>query len=100
LPAPPDPGSRHAFHLYTVLVDVIPRDHFLVAMKQRGIGVGVHYQSAVEHRYYRDRLGWSEGDCPAALAIGRRTVSLPLSARLRDADVERVIAAVRAVLRA
>jgi dTDP-4-amino-4,6-dideoxygalactose transaminase len=97
LPAPPAPGSRHAFHLYTVLVDR-KRDEFLVRMKEQGIGVGVHYQSAVEHRYYRDRLGWSRRDCPVARDIGRRTVSLPLSAKLTDADVERVIAGVKAAL--
>lgn len=102
LPAPPEPGSRHALHLYTVLVDEaragVTRDELLVRMKERNVGVGVHYQSAVEHRYYRDRFGWTPADCPVALDIGRRTASLPLSARLADADVERVIAAVRDAL--
>ena len=35
---------------------------------------------------------------PAAMRVGRRTVSLPLSAALSDADVADVVAAVRGTL--
>jgi dTDP-4-amino-4,6-dideoxygalactose transaminase len=103
-PAPPEPGTRHACHLYTILVDEaragIQRDAFLAAMTARGIGVGVHYLSIPEHPFYQERFGWRPEQYPAAMDIGRRTVSLPLSARLSDADVDRVIEAVRHTLRA
>jgi dTDP-4-amino-4,6-dideoxygalactose transaminase len=103
LPAPPAPGTRHAFHLYTVLVDEkksgIARDDFLNAMNAENVGTGVHYLSIPEHPYYRKTFGWRPEDYPAAMGIGRRTVSLPLSARLSDGDVEDVIAAVRKCLR-
>lgn len=49
LPAPEDEGTRHAYHLYTVLVDEeqcgLSRDGFVDAMTERGIGVGVHYMA-------------------------------------------------------
>lgn len=102
LPAPPEPDTRHAYHLYTVLVDEaatgIGRDAFIDALTRRGIGVGVHYLSVPEHPFYQQRFGWRPEDCPCAMRIGRQTVSLPLSPSLRDADVERVIGAVRGVL--
>lgn len=45
LPAPPQPDTRHAYHLYTVLVDQdrcgIGRDEFLDAVTSRNIDVGV-----------------------------------------------------------
>lgn len=102
LPAPVEPGTRHAYHLFSVLVDEgrtgISRDAFLGAMTKRRIGVGVHYLSVPEHPYYQERFGWSPDDCPHARDIGRQTVSLPLSAKLTDADADDVIRSVRQVL--
>jgi len=98
-PAAPEPRSRHAHHLYTLLIDAArcgrARDDFLTHMTAQRIGVGVHYLSLPEHPYYQDRLGWRPEDTPNAMRIGRQTVSLPLSPALTDADVEDVIAAVR-----
>jgi dTDP-4-amino-4,6-dideoxygalactose transaminase len=103
LPAPPEADTRHARHLYTILVDEaktgISRDAFLLALHKRNIGTGVHYISMVEHPYYQERFGWSPADCPQAARIGRQTMSLPLSPKLREEDVADVIEAVRAVLR-
>lgn len=43
-------------------------------------------------------LGWRPADDPHARRIGRQTVSLPISAKLTDDDVQDVIAAVFRVL--
>ena len=64
-------------------------------MAERSIGVGVHYQSLPEHRFYQHRFKWRPQDCPNALRFGSQTVSLPLTAKLTDEDVDDVIAAVR-----
>lgn len=102
LPAPVEQDTRHAHHLYSVMVDEkrtgISRDAFLTAMTARKIGVGVHYLSIPEHPYYQERFGWSPQDYPNARDIGRQTVSLPISAKLTDEDVGDVIDAVRQVL--
>jgi dTDP-4-amino-4,6-dideoxygalactose transaminase len=104
LPDEAAPGTRHAYHLYTVLVDEhcagIGRDEFLEVMTREGIGVGVHYLAIPEHPFYQETYGWRPAAWPEATRIGRQTVSLPLSARLDDADVADVIAAVRKALRA
>jgi dTDP-4-amino-4,6-dideoxygalactose transaminase len=101
-PAEPEPGTRHAYHLYTLLVDAertgIDRDDFLNAMTARKIGVGVHYLSIPEHPYYQRTFGWKPSDYPHAMSIGRQTVSLPLSARLTDSDAQDVVAAVCDIL--
>jgi dTDP-4-amino-4,6-dideoxygalactose transaminase len=103
-PAPIDPSSRHAFHLYTLLIDEknspVSRDEFIFALHKRGIGTGVHYRSIPEYSVYQQRFGWSPEYYPTSAEIGRRTVSLPLSARLSDADVDNVIRTVRGVLTA
>jgi len=98
LPAPIEPNTRHAYHLYTVLIDEhqcgISRDKFLEAMSSQNIGVGVHYLSIPEHPYYQKNLGWQPADYPHAMTVGRQTVSLPLSAKLTDGDIDDVICAV------
>lgn len=104
LPAPPDPASRHAHHLYTLLVEEeragISRDAFLAEMTRRRIGIGVHYLSIPEHPYYQETFGWQPEHYPHAMRIGRSTVSLPLSPKLSPDDVDDVIHAVRRTLSA
>jgi dTDP-4-amino-4,6-dideoxygalactose transaminase len=103
LPAEPEPGTRHAHHLFTILIDQektgISRDRFLDAMTAENIGVGVHYLSLPEHPYYQQSLAWKPEDYPEAMRIGRQTVSLPISAGLRDEDVEDVVNAVSRIIR-
>ncbi|MFN8109867.1 MAG: DegT/DnrJ/EryC1/StrS family aminotransferase [Thermoleophilia bacterium] len=102
LPANPAPKTKHAFHLYTVLVDPgetgLTRDQFLQKMTAEGVGVGVHYLSLTDHPFYQRAFGWNSTLVPEATRVGQQTVSLPLSARLTDRDVSDVIEAVHRVL--
>ncbi|HKD11978.1 MAG TPA: DegT/DnrJ/EryC1/StrS family aminotransferase, partial [Thermoanaerobaculia bacterium] len=93
---------RHAWHLYTPLVDVdrlsIDRDRFMSALKERNIGAGLHYTAAHEFSYYAQRFGWRPEDFPEAHFVSERIVSLPLFPGLSDADQDEAIAAIRDVL--
>ncbi len=101
-PAPVAPDTKHAYHLYTLLLDIdrlsITRDQFLDELTKRKIGVGVHYIALHLHPYYQQTLGHKRGDFPNAEWISDRTVSLPLSAKLTNADVDDVIEAVQSIL--
>lgn len=103
LPSPVEPNTRHAFHLYTLLVDLehltITRDQFIDLLFRENIGAGVHYTALHLHPYYRDRYGYQRGDFPNTEFVADRTVSLPLSAKLTDADVQDVTEAVSTILR-
>ncbi len=102
LPTEPQPNTRHAYHLFTVLIDRrkcgLTRDEFLNALSKENIGAGVHYQSITQHPYYRKTFGMRPEDYPNAHHIGRRTVSLPLSAKLNDSDIHDVIWAVKRIM--
>jgi len=91
--------TRHAWHLYTPLVDLdaltIDRDRFMQELKERNIGVGLHYTAVHEFSYYRDRFGWRAEDYPEAHFVSERIMSLPLFPALTDADQDDAIAAVR-----
>lgn len=94
-PAEPEAGTRHAYHLYTILIDParagITRDAFLDAMTARRIGVGVHYMSIPEHPYYRQRFAWNPEKWPNAMRVGRQTVSLPLSPKVGPEDAAYIV---------
>jgi len=97
-----DLRDRHARHLYTILLDAeraeMSRNEFIVRLKAENIGTGIHFTALHLHSYYAKTFGFRRGQFPAAEYIGERTVSLPLSAKLTDDDVEDVISAVRRVL--
>ena len=98
-PSPDDDSITHARHLYTLLIDEekcgISRDSFLEKMRQYNIGAGVHYIGIHLHPYYAQEFGFSRDDFPHASWISDCTVSLPLSPKLEDRDVEDVISAVK-----
>lgn len=102
IPADPEADTRHSYHLYTLMIDItqtgISRDDFLVAMTAENIGVGVHYLSVPEHLYYQREYGWNPSEFPQAMEVGRNTVSLPLSPKLTEEDVEDVIYAVKKII--
>jgi len=85
-PAAVEPDTRHAYHLYTLLLDI------------DNIGVGVHYIALHLHPYYQEAFGYKKGDLPNAEWVSERTVSLPLSAKLGDMDVGAVIEAINHIL--
>jgi dTDP-4-amino-4,6-dideoxygalactose transaminase len=99
VPAPDEPNTVHARHLYTLLIDQeqcgISRDEFMRRLYKRGIGTGVHYIGVHLHPYYREQFGFLPEDFPNATWISERTVSIPLSPKLTEADVEDVIGAVK-----
>ncbi len=102
LPAAEEPGTRHAYHLYTPLVDIEhldkTRDEVLAELTRRKIGTGVHYLALHTQPYYVKTLGHNRGDFPNAEFISDRTLSLPLSPKLTDQDADDVISAFSAAL--
>ena len=101
---PLGPGDRHAWHLYTIALDLegltIGREAFIDALQARNIGSGIHYTALHTQGYYREHYGYRRGDLPNAEWVSDRTVSLPLSPAMTDGDVEDVIAAVTDILAA
>jgi dTDP-4-amino-4,6-dideoxygalactose transaminase len=96
LPPPPAPGTRHARHLYRLLVEPqapLGRDDLVAALRTGGIGTGVHYRAVHMHPYYRDRYAIDPGSLPVATDMARRTLSLPLGPGITPEDQADVIAA-------
>jgi dTDP-4-amino-4,6-dideoxygalactose transaminase len=86
LPAAPAPGTRHARHLFTCLVDD--------TRTKVKIGCGVHYRAVHVLDYYR-RTYPGAGPFPNADFITDRTFSIPLSPAVTDQDAADVVRALR-----
>jgi dTDP-4-amino-4,6-dideoxygalactose transaminase len=86
------PGARHVYHLYVVRTP--RRDELAKFLKERGIATGIHYpvashqQPAVEHL--------NPPALPHTERIVKEILTLPISAGHTPAEVDEVIAAVRA----
>ena len=86
------------WHMFQPLLPPgVDRGRFIAGMKERGIGVGVHYPALHLFSLYRAR-GFREGDFPKAEEIGRRTITLPLFPAMQDSDIERVCLAIAGTL--
>jgi dTDP-4-amino-4,6-dideoxygalactose transaminase len=100
-PAPVDARARHSWHLYSVLVSPeagIARDQVLDGLLERRIGTGVHYRGVHLHPYYANAYGIDPATLPVASDISARTLSLPLSPAMTDADQDDVVDALSSVL--
>ena len=95
LPEMPAFSHRHAWHLFTPLINTyeanMSRDEFMQKMKEQNIGTGLHYRAVHLYPYYRDKFGFKAGDFPFAENAGERIVSLPLFPGMTDAEHDRVL---------
>jgi dTDP-4-amino-4,6-dideoxygalactose transaminase len=102
LPPRAPAGELHAWHLYVVrLADGarIERDRFIERLFEAGIGCSVHYIPLHRQPYWRERYGLADAMFPASQRAYERSLSLPIYPAMTDADVDRVIDAVRDALR-
>ena len=90
---------QHAWHLYVIQLDLdrlrIGRDEFIEALKKENIGTSVHFIPLHLHPFYKRTFGYKPSDFPKATAAFDRIISLPIFPKMSDADVERVVGAVR-----
>ncbi|MHB9117591.1 MAG: DegT/DnrJ/EryC1/StrS family aminotransferase [Burkholderiales bacterium] len=93
--------SDSNWHMFQILLPLdrlkITRGEFIEQMRQRDIGVGVHYPAMHLFSLYRG-MGYREGDFPQAERIGRETVTLPLFPAMQTNDIKRVCATISEIL--
>jgi len=95
---PPADFENSNWHMFQVVLPArVKRADFISRMRERGIGIGVHYPALHLFTLYRS-LGWREGQYPHAERIGAGIATLPLFPAMSKADVERVCEAAKRVL--
>jgi dTDP-4-amino-4,6-dideoxygalactose transaminase len=99
-PRPADPAD-HAWHLYVIRLQddlKLSRDQVIVDLYQLGIGCSVHYVPLHQQPYWRDRYALDAARFPVSQRLYERGFSLPIYTRMTDADIDRVISALRQIL--
>ena len=67
-------------------------------MHQNNIGTGIHYKSITNFDYYKKKFKWKDNDYPIANKIGKNICSLPLSPKMSNKDISRVIKTIQKIL--
>jgi len=91
LPRSPPYPHRHAWHIFTILVE--NRDRFLMRLREENIGSGIHFEPL--HRSSLYRAGGAI--LPTTEFVADRILSLPLFPEMTDEDAGDVIDAVRRI---
>ncbi len=93
------PDVCSAFHLYVALIDFETigksRGQAMQELSDKAIGTQVHYIPVYSQPYYCEITPSAAPACPNTEQYYKCCLSLPLYPDLADADVDRVIAAVR-----
>jgi len=94
---------EHSWHLYVIKLNLerlsIDRNQFIEALREKNIGCSVHFIPLHIHPYYQKTYGYRPEDYPVAYNVYQRIVSLPIYPKMTDEDVDRVISAVKEVVK-
>ncbi|MBD2837682.1 DegT/DnrJ/EryC1/StrS family aminotransferase [Pseudomonas sp. JM0905a] len=95
-------SDTHSWHLYVIQLagDVsVDRAEFIERMFAFGVGMSVHYVPLHQQPYWRDTYCLTPEMFPVSQKIYERTATLPLYTRMTDADIDRVVRAVKESLK-
>jgi perosamine synthetase len=103
IPREADFGT-HAWHLYILRVNLPAllrgRDEVIRSLQEKGIGTSVHFIPLHLHPIYQKSFGYRQGAFPNAERVFEGAISLPIYPGMTDAQVGRVVEAVRDTLSA
>jgi dTDP-4-amino-4,6-dideoxygalactose transaminase len=94
--------GRHAWHLFAIRLNLdrlsIDRAGFMSELQRQGVGASVHFIPVPLHPFFARWRDLPENQCPRALALYERIVSLPLYPALSEDQVADVAARVKQIV--
>jgi dTDP-4-amino-4,6-dideoxygalactose transaminase len=95
-------NGRHAWHLYALRLNLesltIDRARFIAELRRRNIGASVHFIPIQLHPFFKKWADLPENQCPRALELYPRLVSLPLYPAMTEEEVCYVARSVREIV--
>ena len=82
---------EHVFHQYTIRIP--NRDKTAQKLREKGVGVGIHYPTPIHHQPLYRELGYTD-KLPVAEAASREVLSLPVHPSLTRDDLDFIVDAV------
>ena len=89
------PYVKPAWHIYTVLLNRINRDEFFSKMREKGIGVNVHYIPIYRFSYYQEQFDIDPTGFPVTEEVFNKIITLPLFPIMKDNESFYVVEAVK-----
>jgi dTDP-4-amino-4,6-dideoxygalactose transaminase len=94
--------GRHAWHLFAIRLRLdklrIDRAEFIAELQRQGVGASVHFIPLPLHPFFARWADLPENQCPRALALYERLISLPLYPALAEEQVRAVARTVRQIV--
>ena len=86
-------NNRHAYHIYSVLVD--NRQHIQKTLSSMGIGTNIHYPIPVHLQKAYTDLGYKKGDFLVTENLSTKFLSLPMFPELNENQISETVKALR-----
>ncbi len=83
------PETKHVFHLFVARTK--KRDKLTEYLKEKSIGMGIHYPFPVHLQKAYEFLGYKEGSLPETEKVAKEILSLPIFPELTDEEIEYII---------
>jgi dTDP-4-amino-4,6-dideoxygalactose transaminase len=93
------PGTRHAHHLFPVLIPDGRRDEVIMNLQKREIAVMVNYRAIHLLTYFKEQYGYEAGAFPVAEQHGDSVISLPFYPAMPDEHIVTVVNALKDALK-
>ncbi|MGB3296906.1 MAG: DegT/DnrJ/EryC1/StrS family aminotransferase [Phormidesmis sp.] len=96
-------GQGHVYHLYVIRVTrdcPVDRTRLQLELNQQDIQTGIHYPIPCHLQPAFQSLGHQVGDFPHSERLSQEILSLPMYPGLTTAQIDRVVAAIKAVVTA
>ncbi|MBI4122982.1 MAG: UDP-4-amino-4,6-dideoxy-N-acetyl-beta-L-altrosamine transaminase [Parcubacteria group bacterium] len=94
--------ARSAYHLYPIRLRLellkTGRRKIFEALRNKGLGVQVHYIPVHLHPFYKKTFGYKKGDFPIAEQYYERAITLPLFPKMISGEIRAVVRAVREII--
>ena len=98
----PDYPVTHSWHLMVARINTdalgMSRDAFMQALKEKGIGSGLHFRAVHQQQYYRDHFTTAPGALANTEYNSEHILSLPLFPAMNENDVSRVVDAIKSII--
>lgn len=91
IPPKPSESSRHAYHIYPVVLNGVSRKEIYMKLREKGIFCQVHYIPVHLQPYYREMYGYKEEMFPEAENYYEDEITIPLYPKMTDDEVNYVI---------
>jgi len=90
--------SKTSYHFFPIILEEYPRDKFIEEMKDKGIGLSVHFIPLHLQPFYKKQFGYVGGEFPIAEETYKKIVSLPIYPSLTKYEIDYIIESIKEIL--